>query len=366
MHVAHAVIGDVAAQRVQILAAALGQTFERAVQAGQNLHKFFRGRDGGIDDGFGVHIHAARLLQESKRKTRDDAKSVLAVHAAPRESHGHGLLHAVALGDIREINGSFEHGRRGSVFWFHGFDAQGKTRQGVLVVLQLDGGAHRLAGKNMFREVEAHLHAGERDGRKNSGHEDDGDQAGEHEEKKIVAGVQRGERDQKDAAEINPAGAGDAVLHFVADPAERRAAGEDRHQSYCHPGGYGKRRQCGSAGQHDVAKLGGGTGIEGQQQGDGECGDGEEESANGGAFGVGGAGPESTDGGAASTHGMRLERIAKRFSNFTAVRERIPRCRAEPIRWFPIFSAARRGRELATTRWEKTGTASCLKSSGRQ
>ena len=62
-----------------------------------------------------------------------------------------------------------------------------------------------------------------RDRRKNSRHQDDGDQAGQNQKQKIVAGVQRGERHDNDSADVDPAFARDAVLHFVADPAKRRA-----------------------------------------------------------------------------------------------------------------------------------------------
>src|SRR6202166_5418015 len=38
VHMAHAIVGDVAAQRIQILAASLRQTLQRAVQSRQNFN----------------------------------------------------------------------------------------------------------------------------------------------------------------------------------------------------------------------------------------------------------------------------------------------------------------------------------------
>ena len=112
----------------------------------------------------------------------------------------------------------------GAFFGLDGFHAQRKRRQRQLFVLQFDSGADRLARENVLRQLQAHLDAGERDRRKNAGHQNNGDQARENQEEQIVAGVQRGERDENDSADINPAFAGNAVLHFVADPAQAECA----------------------------------------------------------------------------------------------------------------------------------------------
>ena len=75
----------------------------------------------------------------------------------------------------------------------------------------------------MFGQYEPHCDPRERDGREDAGHQDDGDEARENQEEEIVSGVQRRECDKKDPAEIDPPFKRDAVLHFVTDPAERRA-----------------------------------------------------------------------------------------------------------------------------------------------
>src|SRR5260370_33879388 len=100
---ARAVRRDVVAQRVQILAAALGEAFHGSLKSGENLDKFPRRLNGGIHERFRAQIDAMRFLQEAKGKTRDDAEGVLAVNAASRTGHGNGLVHADALWQIGKI-----------------------------------------------------------------------------------------------------------------------------------------------------------------------------------------------------------------------------------------------------------------------
>src|ERR1700694_5714530 len=104
----------------------------------------------------------------------------------------------------------------------------------------------------MFGQYEPHSDARERDGRENTGHQNEGDEAGENQEEEIVAGVQCRERDKNDPAEINPTLKGDAVLHFVTDPAKRRALRGNRNERYARPGGGGEggaRRRGGESAQ---------------------------------------------------------------------------------------------------------------------
>jgi len=143
-----------------------------------------------------------------------------------------------------------------------GLDAQRKRRQGQLFIFKFHHGANRLAGKNMFRQHEPHSDARERDGRENTGHQNEGDEASENQEEEIVAGVERRERDKNDPAEINPTLKGDAVFHFVSDPAERRALRENRDERHAHPAGDGQRGKRRSAGERELTYFRGGAGIQ--------------------------------------------------------------------------------------------------------
>src|SRR5438552_1234667 len=128
--------------------------------------------------------------------------------------------------EIRKIDRSIQHGGGLALFCFGGFDAQRKRRQSQLFILKLNHGANGLAGKNMFGQHEPHSDAGKSDSRKNPGHQNEGNETRENQKEEIVSGVERGERDKNDSAQINPAFKSDAVLHFVTDPAERRALRE--------------------------------------------------------------------------------------------------------------------------------------------
>ncbi len=108
-----------------------------------------------------------------------------------------------------------------------------------------------------------------------------------------TASVQRRERDKNDPAEIDPTLEGDAVLHFVTDPAERCALRQDGNERHPDPGGDGERGKRRSAGDGELANLRGGAGIQRQKKRRGERGDGEKEGADGGAIGFG---PELRDG----------------------------------------------------------------------
>src|SRR5229473_5914654 len=130
VNVTPAVRRDVIPQRVKILTAALGQTFESSLDARQNFQIFFARSHGRIDESFRFQIDVPGLLQESEREASDDAECLLTVNTTAREGHGHGLLYAVMLGEIREINGCFQHRRgNGCAFWLSGFDPEGERRQ---------------------------------------------------------------------------------------------------------------------------------------------------------------------------------------------------------------------------------------------
>src|SRR6202521_6110901 len=139
----------------------------------------------------------------------------------------------------------------------------------------------------MFGQYEPHSDARERDGRENTGHQNEGDETGENQEEQIVAGVQRGERDKNDPAEINPTLEGDAVLHFVTDPAKRRALGENRNERHAHPAGDGERGKRRSAGERELAYFRGSAGVQRQEERSGEGSYREKECPHGRAVGLG-------------------------------------------------------------------------------
>src|SRR6266481_8850760 len=157
----------------------------------------------------------------------------------------------------------------------------------------LDHGANRLAGENVFGQYEPHSYARERNGRENTGHQNEGDKTRENQEEEIVAGVERRECDKNDPAEINPTLKGDAVLHFVTDPAERRALCENRNERHAHPAGDSERGKRRSAGERELACFRGGTGIQRQEERSSEGSYREKKCPHSGAVGLG---PELRDG----------------------------------------------------------------------
>src|SRR3984957_21036931 len=103
MHVAGAVARLIVAQGVQILSAAFGQTLERALHTRENLKEVSHGLTRRIDERLRLQIDAARFLQKAKGKSGNDAKRFLRINAATRKSHGHVLLQAAMLRNVREI-----------------------------------------------------------------------------------------------------------------------------------------------------------------------------------------------------------------------------------------------------------------------
>ncbi len=192
-----------------------------------------------------------------------------------------------------------EDGDSGRAFRPGSFDAQRKRRQRQLFVFEFHDGADGLARKEMLGQDETHGDAGESDRGEDAGDQDDGDEARENQKQKIVAGVQRRKGDEEDSGQVDPACARNAVVHLVAEPAERRALGQDGNESDAHPGGNGESGERRSAGESELAEFRGRAGIERQEQGGGERGHGEKESAHGGAIG---SGPELREGGIGSAH----------------------------------------------------------------
>src|SRR5580700_138179 len=176
MHVAGAVAGLIVAQSVQILSAAFGQAFERALHTWENFKEVPLGLDRWIDKCLRLQIDAARFLQKTKGESGNNAKGLLKIDAATRKSHGHVLLYAVMLWNVREIDRRLEHGGMGRSSWPDGLDAKRKRWQGQLFVVHLDKRADRLARENVLWQLQAHLDAGKSDRRKNPGHQDNGDQ----------------------------------------------------------------------------------------------------------------------------------------------------------------------------------------------
>src|SRR5260370_7362322 len=116
MDVARTVGRYVIAQSVEVLPAALCKAFHGALKSGENLEKFPRGRNGGIDEGFGAQLDAMRFLQEAKWKARDDAEGILAVDAASWKRDGNGLVRAAALRQIGKIHRRFKNAPGRPVF----------------------------------------------------------------------------------------------------------------------------------------------------------------------------------------------------------------------------------------------------------
>src|SRR5260370_13801893 len=125
MHMARAVRGNVIAQSVEVLAAALRGAFERAFQSGEYFQELLRRLDGGIDERLGFQREAMRLLQKAKRETRDNAKGILAVNAPAGKRHGDRLEHAVLFREGGEIDRRFEERRGGRSFSRDSLDAHG-------------------------------------------------------------------------------------------------------------------------------------------------------------------------------------------------------------------------------------------------
>ncbi len=82
MDMASAVVREVIAKSIEVLSTALDEAFHSSLNPWKDVKKLRGGIHRGIDDGFGGKIETARFLQESKGKTRDDAKSFLAIDAA--------------------------------------------------------------------------------------------------------------------------------------------------------------------------------------------------------------------------------------------------------------------------------------------
>src|SRR5258708_6273696 len=89
VNVTRAVRGDVIAQRVEILAAALRQTLQSSLDARQDFQILFARSHGWIDESFRFQIDVPRLLQEPEREASDDSERFLAVNTTARKGHGH-------------------------------------------------------------------------------------------------------------------------------------------------------------------------------------------------------------------------------------------------------------------------------------
>src|SRR5882762_7002992 len=127
VNVTRAVRGDVIPQRVKVLPAALGQTFQSSLDARQNFQIFFARSHGWVDESFRFQIEVAGLLQKSEREASDDAERFLSINTTVRKRHWHGLLHAVVLGEIREVNGCLQNRcGSGGCLWVGGFHPEGE------------------------------------------------------------------------------------------------------------------------------------------------------------------------------------------------------------------------------------------------
>src|SRR5216683_1079795 len=303
MHMAGAVRGNVFAQCVQVLATPLVIALDAAIDTGKNFAELRIRFDAGVDQSFGFQRDTARLLQESKRKSRHDFERVLDMQTAFQKGDRNALLDVLLARKIRKKDRSFEQSSRWRIFANDGFDAQGERWQRQLAIDDLDVGANCLSGENVFGKADAQLNTSEGNGRKNSRHQDNGYETGEDQEQEIVAGVQGCEGHQQRCTEVQPAGAADLVFDFLPDPAKRCALGQRGYEGDGYPAGDCESEERGAGGYAEVAEFGGGAGVDGEEQGNAEGEYGEEEGADGGAVGFG---PELREGGGGLWHGWRL------------------------------------------------------------
>jgi len=91
VHVARAVRGKIIPQRIEILTAALGEAFQRPLQARQDFQIFNGWRHGGIDQRFRFQVKLARFPQEAKGETSDDSESFLG-DRRPRRGNVTGMV----------------------------------------------------------------------------------------------------------------------------------------------------------------------------------------------------------------------------------------------------------------------------------
>src|SRR6266852_1371648 len=253
---------------------------------------------------------------------------------------------------VREIDRRFQESRDGRIFCRGAFDAKRERGQRELFIFKLHDSAHQLARKDVLRQFETHLDAGERNGREDARHQNSGDKACEDEKEQIIAGIERGNRHQQNAENVDPAFAGNLEFHAVAHPAKRCALRQNRDKRDSNPRGHGKRAQRKHAREDHVADLRGGAGVQGQEQSDSEGSDGESKRAHAGAVGFS---PKLRDG-RGETHGSSIHKGTGTESTISRRTDSVA----------SDFFCSEACRELATTRWEKTSTASSLKSSGRQ
>src|SRR5258708_16611768 len=94
--------------------------------------------------------------------------------------------------EIRKVDRRIEQRCGLSILGFGGFHAQRERGQSQLLVFELDHGAYRLAGENMFREHEPQSDARKGDGRKDSGPLKEGAKACKNQVQWRGAGIKRG------------------------------------------------------------------------------------------------------------------------------------------------------------------------------
>src|SRR5579859_1055945 len=163
MHVAGAVGRNVFAERVKILPAAFVMALDAAFDAGKNFAEFGIRFDRGIDQCFRFQRQAARFLQKTEWKSRDDAERILHVQSATEKSNRYTLFGALLAGNVGEKHWSLEQGGSGQVFGCDRFDAQSERGQSQFLVLQFDGGANGLSGEDVLGKIDFEVHAGQRD-----------------------------------------------------------------------------------------------------------------------------------------------------------------------------------------------------------
>src|SRR5580658_1138569 len=108
VHMARTVVGNVAAQCIQIVAAAFVQAFQRSLQRRQYLEEIMRWLDRRIHQRLGTQFHSACLLQEAEREASHDAEGILTVRPSTGKGDRHALLHALVLWYVGKVDRRLE------------------------------------------------------------------------------------------------------------------------------------------------------------------------------------------------------------------------------------------------------------------
>src|ERR1700746_4100197 len=131
---------------MQFVAAAAEIAGHFAAQQREHFVELVSGLHTRIDGDFDVRGDRARFLEEAEREAGADAKSVLAVNAALRESELYFLTRCTLPGNVGKIYGAREH--LGGAFLRLADDQQRKRRPRLLLVAKFEFCKTRLLPQN--------------------------------------------------------------------------------------------------------------------------------------------------------------------------------------------------------------------------